>query len=253
MRELGIRLRALVGALPVGFERSWRRAIGPPSDWAWIPTAIPWVVALIVALAVATLSFLTLRVAADSTPMASVWLASTSALFVAIAQGAVARKANAVLLRTSAIVLAGLGGGALGSWAAIELVQLPVVASLAAGIACGAAMLIRRLTATGSARATAEGLRPVTVLVSILFLLAVLPLLQAGAELIVNRSTVNDFVDRRTGFSRTLVEMPGYALGVPFAAEAPAGASADHLNDFVWLALRDEPSSHQGRAGPHGT
>jgi hypothetical protein len=243
MREIGIRLRALVGALPVGFERAWQRAVGPPSDWAWIPTAIPWVLALIVAVLVAALSYLALRIAADSLPMASVWLAAAAALFVAIAQGAVARRSSAVLLRTSAIVLAGLGGGALGSWAAVELVQLSVVASLAAGVACGAAVLLRRLTVTETARAASQGLRPVTVLISILFLLAVLPLLQAGAELIVNRSTVNDFVDRRTGFSRTLVEMPGYALLVPFAAEAPATAAADRLNDYMWLVLRDEPRS----------
>ena len=243
MRDLRIRLRTLVGALPVGFERAWRRAVGPRSDWAWIPTAIPWAVALTVALAVAGFSYLTLGVAADSTPMASVWLAGTCALFVAIAQGAVASRVSAVTLRAAAIVIAGIGGGLLGNWAAVELVQLPLIASISAGAACGAAVLVRRLTITENARGAAEGLRPVTVLISVLLLLAVLPFLQAGAELIVNRSTVNDFVDRRTGFSRTLVEMPGYALLVPFAAEAPTTAGSDQLNDYVWLALRDEPRS----------
>ena len=243
MRELRIRLRTLVGALPVGFERAWRRAVGPRSDWAWVPTAIPWAVALIVAIAVAGLSYLTLRVAADSTPMASVWLAGASALFVAIAQGAVASRVNAVVLRGTAIVIAGVGGGVLGSWAALELVQVPLVASVSAGVACGLAVLVRRLTITESTRGAAEGLRPVTVLVSVLLLLAVLPFLQAGAELIVTRSNVNDFVDRRTGFSRTLVDLPGYALMIPFVAEAPAAAGSDRLNDYVWLAMRDEPRS----------
>lgn len=77
-------------------------------------------------------------------------------------------------------------------------------------------------------------------------MLAVVPLIQAGIELIVSPVTISDFVERRVGPSTTLVEMDGYALLVPFPAGQPGqSGAADGAADgpagwaYQWYAVRD--------------
>ncbi len=76
---------------------------------------------------------------------------------------------------------------------------------------------------------------------AILSILAIVPLIQAGIELIVSPVTIPDFVDRRVGPSTTLVAMDGYALLAPLPAQPPPPgtvATADGAA-YQWYAVRD--------------
>ena len=58
-------------------------------------------------------------------------------------------------------------------------------------------------------------------LIWILLLLAAIPAIQAGAEIIITRASVPAFVERQIGFSSSLVEIRGLATAPPYTAEAP--------------------------------
>lgn len=244
MRELRVQLATLVGFLPVGIERVWRTALGPPESWAWLAAVFPWVLAGTVTLGVGGLSFLALRVAAESSPFASVWGAALGAFLAAIAQPLLERLVASVLARAVILILAGTIGGALGAFLSAELVSVPVPAAAAAGLGSGGIILAGRLLVARKVREPGTELRMVPLLVSVLLVLAVLPLIEAGAELIVTRSNVADFVDRRVGFSNTLVEITGYALVLPLEAEPPT-SRAGARTDYSWLALRDDPKTRK--------
>jgi len=242
--ELRVRLATLVGFLPVGIERLWRAAVGPPESWAWLAAAFPWVLAAVVTVGVGGLSLLTLRVAIESPPFTSVWGAALGAFLAAIGQPLLERVFASVLVRAVILILAGIIGGALGAFLSAELVSVPVPAAIAAGLVAGAIILASRRLMARRVREPGEGLRLVPLLVSMLFVLSVLPLIQAGAELIVTRSNVADFVDRRVGFSSTLVEISGYTLALPFEAEPPTSQTGAR-NDYAWFALRDDPKTRK--------
>lgn len=244
MSELRIRVRTLVGFIPVGIERLWRTAVGPPDSWTWLASAIPWVLGSAMAIGIAALSILTLRVAADAPPFSAVWGAGLGALLAAIGQPLLARLVALVVVRAMLLALAGILGGALGAFLSTEIVGVGIVASVGAGLATGGLLVATRRISAGTPRDQRAGLRPVPLLVSLLLVLSVLPLIEAGAEIIVTRTNVADFVDRRVGFSSTLVEVSGYALVIPLEAEAPSSRSAAR-DDHGWLLLRDGPKARK--------
>ena len=55
MGALTVRLRTLLGVLPVAVTRLGRTAVGSSGGWQWLPPAIPWLIAAATALAVGLL------------------------------------------------------------------------------------------------------------------------------------------------------------------------------------------------------
>lgn len=78
-------------------------------------------------------------------------------------------------------------------------------------------------------------------IVAILAILAFVPVIQAGIELIVSPVTIPDFVDRRVGPSTTLVAMDGYALLAPLPAQPPPPDTVAAIDGaaYHWYAVRD--------------
>ena len=75
----------------------------------------------------------------------------------------------------------------------------------------------------------------------LLAVLAIVPVAGWLIELIVVPITIANFVDRRVGPSTTLVEMNGYALLIPFPAEAPANQNLPRTGDeWTWYVVRDD-------------
>ena len=74
-----------------------------------------------------------------------------------------------------------------------------------------------------------------------LAILAIVPVIQAGIELIVSPVTIPDFVDRRVGPSTTLVAMDGYALLAPLPAQPPPPGTVAAVDGaaYHWYAVRD--------------
>ena len=75
-------------------------------------------------------------------------------------------------------------------------------------------------------------------LLVLLTALTIIPVGQALVEIIVRPVTVAELVDRQVGLSTRLVAVDGFALLVPFDAEAPPEASDSHLV-YHWYAVRD--------------
>ena len=245
MSELAIRLRTVLGFVPIGVERIWRTAIGGGETWAWFPTAVPWVVAMLVAVLVAAVSYGTLQLAAEFRPLVAVWLSGLGALLAAQAVALLPARLGGMVLRMGIVVLAGVGGGTLGGLVASPFVALPVPVALLAGLASGLLVLARRLAIAGTARTAVETLQPVPVFISLLLVLAALPVGQASFELIVTRATVHDLVERTVGFSTTLVEVRGYAPRLPLRAEPPDEAGGFDPHAYVWLPMRDDLQARQ--------
>lgn len=74
-----------------------------------------------------------------------------------------------------------------------------------------------------------------------LTILAIVPVVQAGIELIVTPVTIPDFVDRRVGPSTTMVAMDGYALLAPLPAQPPPPGTVAIVDGaaYHWYAVRD--------------
>ncbi|MGH9249898.1 MAG: hypothetical protein ACRD0W_10335 [Acidimicrobiales bacterium] len=96
-------------------------------------------------------------------------------------------------------------------------------------------------TAAGRERLERSAAPPTIVA---LLLLALVPVIVYGVELIVMPTTISDLVERRTGSTTTLVEFDGFALVLPFAAEAPATGD-DRWPAYRWLAVHDHLTDPQ--------
>jgi hypothetical protein len=80
----------------------------------------------------------------------------------------------------------------------------------------------------------------VPALIGLLLLVSTVPVVQAGAELIVTRTSTGDFVDRLTGNDVTLLEVQALAFGVPFAGPPRADGTP------TWFyAVRDDVSDER--------
>lgn len=86
-------------------------------------------------------------------------------------------------------------------WAAAALAAVSLIAILA-----------------GMRRRTDPRPSVVPALIGLLVVVSVVPAFQAGAELIVTKTSAGDFVDRLTGTDVSLLEVDALALGVPFNA-----------------------------------
>ena len=245
MSELLIRLRTVLGFVPVGVERIWRTVIGGGEAGAWLPTAVPWVVAPLVAVLVAAVSYGTLQLAAEYRPLVAVWLSGIGALLAAQAVALLPARFGGMVLRMGIVVLVGVGGGTLGGLLASPFVALPLPAAVLAGVASGLLVLARRLAIVSTARTAVETLQPVPVLISLLLVLAALPVGQASFELIVTRATVHDLVERTVGFSTTLVEVRGFAPRMPLQAEPPEQTGRFDPRAYLWLPMRDDLQARQ--------
>ena len=80
----------------------------------------------------------------------------------------------------------------------------------------------------------------VPALIGLLLVISAVPAVQAGAELIVTRTSAGDFVDRLTGSDVSLLEVQALALGVPFEA------GTDDRGEPSWFyAVRDDLSDER--------
>ncbi len=80
----------------------------------------------------------------------------------------------------------------------------------------------------------------VPALIGLLLVISAVPAVQAGAELIVTRTSAGDFVDRLTGSDVSLLEVQALALGMPFEA------GTDDRGDPSWFyAVRDDLSDER--------
>ena len=96
-------------------------------------------------------------------------------------------------------------------------------------------------TARGGPSGRADQRATTGRIVAILAILAIVPVIQAGIELIVSPVTIPDFVDRRVGPSTTLVAMDGYALLAPLPAQPPPPGTVAAVDGaaYHWYAVRD--------------
>ncbi len=102
----------------------------------------------------------------------------------------------------------------------------------AVGILAAAALLA---ILVGSRRRTDPRPSVIPALIGLLVVVSTVPIFQAGAELIVTRTSAGDFVDRLTGTDVSLLEVEALAFRIPF--EAPSGASGAP----TWFyAVRDD-------------
>ncbi len=77
----------------------------------------------------------------------------------------------------------------------------------------------------------------VPALIGLLLLVSTVPAFQAGAELIVTRTSTSDFVDRLTGTDVSLLEVQALAFSVPFA-----GPPREDGDPTWFYAVRDNAS-----------
>ena len=103
-------------------------------------------------------------------------------------------------------------------------------------------MLGWRLQIARSAHEAAKSIGFVPALIWILLLLAAIPAIQAGAEIIITRASVPAFVERQVGFSSSLVEIRGLAMLPPYPAEAPLDpeTGGPTPGTYRWFPLRDQ-------------
>lgn len=242
MGELAIRVRTLLGSLPVGLEGLGRAAVGSPSSWRWLPPAIPWLVAGGTALGVGATFLGMAETAREFPPLASFAGAATGAA-VLLGLGSLVRggRTLGLIVRLALVAAGALSGGLLGTILTSTIVDAPLAASAVAGLLVGGAVLGWRLQIAHSAHAAATTIGFVPAVISTLIVLALLPVLQAGTEIITAQATVPAFVERQIGFSSSLVAIRGFAILPPFGAEAPVDPEAGTApGDFHWIALREE-------------
>ncbi len=156
----------------------------------------------------------------------------------------VLRGGAGLFLRAVAALVGAVIGGLVASLLADAIVDAPFAFAVVAGVLVGAVVLGWRLQIARSAHEAAKSIGFVPALIWILLLLAAIPAIQAGAEIIITRASVPAFVERQVGFSSSLVEIRGLALLPPYPAEAPldpeTGGPAP--GTYRWFPLRDQLS-----------
>jgi hypothetical protein len=244
MRELADRIAPLLAVLPVALERVVRAAIGPASAWRWLAPALPVLLAVAVGVGVGALAFVTVDAAFDFPALVAVGAGALGAVVGFGLLGLVRRSAGLPLQLAAAIVGAAVGA-VLGNVFSGQIIDAPLVSALGAGILVGLLVLGRRLRIERAAEAAAENLELVPAVIWLLLLLAVLPLLQAGAELNIARATVGEFVDRDVG-TQPLVEIDGLALLAPFEAEPPVDPErGPDPRRYRWFPIRGAPTDRR--------
>jgi hypothetical protein len=240
LTSLADRLQTLVAALPVGLQRVAWAAVGPPSAWRWLLPATPWLLALATAAIVGLFALVTLQAAFDYQPLVVVGAAALGSVVGVGVLGLVRPAGSGLALQLGVGIGAAIVAAILGALFTGPLVDAPFVSAAGAGILVGLLVLGRRLQIARAARAATEGVELVPTVIWLLLLLAVLPMLQAGAEASTTPATVNEFVERDVG-SRLVIDTEGLALLVPFPAEPPFDPErGPDPRRFSWYALRAE-------------
>ena len=246
MGELSGRLRTLLGALPVAVTRLGRTAVGSSGGWQWLPPAIPWLFAAATALAVGLLGLSMVETGRDY-PMLITLAGALVGGIVLLGITSTLRGGAGLFVRAVAALAGALVGGLVASLLSDAIVSAPFVFALVTGVLVGAVVLGWRLQIAHSAHEAAKSIGFVPALIWILLLLAAIPAIQAGAEIVITRATVPAFVQRQVGFSSSLVEIRGLALLPPYLAEAPLDpdTGGPSTGSFRWFPLRDQLSDPQ--------
>ncbi len=241
MGELWVGLRTLLGAVPVAVTRLGRTAVGSSSGWQWLPPAIPWLIAAATALAVGLLSLTMAETGRDYPTLITLAGALVGGI-VLWGIASVLRGGAGLFLRALAALVGAVIGGLVASLLADTIVDAPFAFAVVAGALVGAVVLGWRLQIARSAHEAAKSIGFVPAVIWILLLLAAIPAIQAGAEIIVTRASVPAFVERQVGFSSSLVDIRGLAMLPPYQAEAPldpeTGGPAP--GTYRWFPLRDQ-------------
>ena len=244
MGELGVRLRTLLGSLPVGLERLGLAAVGSPAGLAWLPPAIPWLLAAGAALGTGAIALSLADTARDYPALTTVGGALLGGGTL-LGLAAVPRRSRGLSLALRAAIL-GIGaaaGGVVGTLLSSAIVDAPVASAVVAGLAVGLVVLVWRLQIARSAQAAATTIGFVPAVAWSLVIMALVPAVQAGSEVIIARATVSAFVERQIGFSSSLVEISGLALLAPLRAEPPFDPELGPApGSFHWFVMRDELS-----------
>jgi hypothetical protein len=246
MGELSGRLRTLLGALPVALTRLGRTAVGSSGGWQWLPPAIPWLFAAATALAVGLLGLSLVETGRDY-PMLITLAGALVGGIVLLGITSTLRGGAGLLVRAVAALAGAVIGGLVASLLSDAIVSAPFVFAVVTGVLVGAVVLGWRLQIAHSAHEAAKSIGFVPALIWILLLLAAIPAIQAGAEIVITRATVPAFVQRQVGFSSSLVEIRGLALLPPYLAEAPLDpvTGGPSTGSFRWYPLRDQLSDPQ--------
>ena len=241
MGEFGVRLRTLLGSLPVGLERLGRAAVGYPAGLAWLPPAVPWLVAAGAALGTGAIALSMADTARDYPAMTTVGGAMLGGGAL-LGLAAVPRRSRGLGLALRAVILAigAAAGGVTGTLLSDTIVDAPVAVAVVAGLVIGLVVLVWRLQIARSAEVAATTIGFVPAVAWSLVILALVPALQAGSEIIIARATVRAFVERQIGFSSSLVEISGLALLAPLPAEPPFDPELGPApGTFHWFVIRD--------------
>ncbi len=246
MGELSVRLRTLLGALPVAVTRVGRTAVGASGGWQWLPPAIPWLFAAATALAVGLLGLSMVETGHDY-PMLITLAGALVGGIVLLGITSTLRGGAGLLVRAVAALAGVVIGGLVASLLSDAIVSAPFAFAVVTGVLVGAVVLGWRLQIAHSAHEAAKSIGFVPALIWILLLLAAIPAIQAGAEIVITRATVPAFVQRQVGFSSSLVEIRGLALLPPYPAEAPLDpdTGGPATGTYNWFPLRDQLSDPQ--------
>jgi hypothetical protein len=245
VRRLAIRLRVLLGALPVGLERLLGAAFGAVGDSTAVAAAIPWLLAVLAAAGAGVVALVLASLARDYLIMAIAGGAGLGAMLLSSVPELVTRRTSPMLGLQLLLMLLGMVlGGVAGAWLAPAIAGAPVASALVSGAVVGLLVLARRVRLRRWGESTAREFDPVAAVVWGLVVLSLLPALQAGAEIIITRATVPEFARRQVSRAE-LIDIHGLALHLPFEAEAPVTEAGPAAGDYRWLVLRDQLPDRQ--------
>ena len=240
LSNLAARLQTLVAAFPVALQRVAWAAVGPRTAWRWLTPATPWLLALATAAIVGLLALVTLEAAFDYQPLVIVGVAALCSVVGVGLLGIVRPTGAGLALQLGVAVGAAAIGSVLGIIFGGPLVDAPLPSAAGAGILIGLLVLGRRLQIARAAHTAAEGVELVPSLIWVLLLLALAPMVQAGAEATTTSATVAEFVERDVG-GNLVIDTQGLALEATFPAEPPFDPErGPDPRRFTWYALRTE-------------
>jgi hypothetical protein len=245
MGELSVRLRTLLGVLPVSLARLGRTAVGSPGGWRWLPPAVPWLVAGATALAVGLLGLNMVGTGRDY-PLLITLAGALVGAIVLFGLTSALRGGAGLFVRGMAALVGAVIGGVVATVLSQAIADAPFAFAVVAGVLVGAVVLGWRLQIARSAHEAVKSVGFVPAVIWVLLLLAAIPAIQAGAEIIITRATVASFVERQVGFSSSLVEIRGLTMLPPYQAEAPLDPEGGAVpGTFRWFPLRAELSDHR--------
>ncbi|HEY8179839.1 MAG TPA: hypothetical protein VIH33_05505 [Candidatus Limnocylindria bacterium] len=220
-----------------------RTAVGSSGGWQWLPPAVPWLVAAATALAIGLLVLSMVESGRDY-PMLITLAGALVGGIVLVGLASALRGGAGLFVRAMAALVGAVAGGVIAAFLSDAIVNAPFAFAVIAGLLVGAVVLGWRLQIARSAHEAAKSVGFVPALIWILLLLAAIPAIQAGAEIIITRASVPAFVERQVGFSSSLVEIRGLAQLPPYQAEAPLDPDTGlpAAGTFRWFPLRDELS-----------